>query len=172
MLRPCTSPRMSAGRQTESLRHGNNKVLYNKESLAYYLAMSERKKQIHRLASYAVIFFSIAALLTVITGFTEPPQADEGTGAHIFQLSIVALAPMILLFLATADWTRPLRSLRPLAISGGALVLAFGALYYLEHYRDPNYRTSTPGGSLAVIPRESRLRLCTNGCSWFSSALW
>jgi len=47
----------------------------------------------------------------------------------------VALVPTILLFLATADWRRPLRSARPLAFSAAALVPAFGALYYLEHHR-------------------------------------
>jgi hypothetical protein len=60
-----------------------------------------------------------------------------------------ALAPAILLFLATADWRQPLRSVRPLLLSAVTLVLAFGALYYLEHYRNPNYVGSqvepTPG---------------------------
>jgi len=43
--------------------------------------------------------------------------------------------PMILLFLATADWRQPLRSVRPLTFPATALFLAFGTLYYLEHYR-------------------------------------
>jgi hypothetical protein len=55
--------------------------------------------------------------------------------AHIFQLSIAALGPAILLFLLTADWRRPLESVRPLVVPAAALVLAFAALYYLEHYR-------------------------------------
>jgi len=53
---------------------------------------------------------------------------------NIFQLSIVALVPTILLFLVTADWTQPLRSMRPMAFPAAALVVAFAALYYLEHY--------------------------------------
>ena len=45
----------------------------------------------------------------------------------------VALVPVIFLFLATADWRQPLRSVgRPLAIPAAALVLAFGTLYCLE----------------------------------------
>jgi len=36
---------------------------------------------------------------------------------------------------STANWHRPLRSARPVMMSGAALTLAFGALYYLEHYR-------------------------------------
>ena len=62
-------------------------------------------------------------------------QADEGSAAHIFQLSIVLLVPMILLFLAMADGKRPFRSARPLALPVSALMVAFVALYHLEHYR-------------------------------------
>jgi hypothetical protein len=101
--------------------------------------MQERKQDVNRLSSYAVVGLSITALLAVLSGYTEPPQTDEGTAAHIFQLSIVTLLPMILLFLTTADWKQALRSARPLAFSAAALVLAFGSLYYLEHYRNPNY---------------------------------
>jgi hypothetical protein len=74
-------------------------------------------------------------LLAVLSGYLQPPQPDEGVAAHIFQLSIVMLVPLFFLFLAAADWEQPLRSAKPLALSAAALVLAFGALYYLEHYR-------------------------------------
>jgi hypothetical protein len=94
-----------------------------------------RGPQINRLSGKVLIVLSSIALLTVLSGYTQPPQPDEGAGAHIFQLSIVALVPIILLFLATADWRQPLRSARPLAFPAAALVFAFGALYYLEHYR-------------------------------------
>jgi hypothetical protein len=112
---------------------------------AYYGRM--RRQEINRISSYAVVFLSLVALLAVLSGYTQPPQKDEGTGAHIFQLSIVVLAPMMVLFLATSDWKQPLSMARPLAFSLAALVLAFGALYYLEHYRDPNYvgRSAPPG---------------------------
>jgi len=92
-------------------------------------------QQINRTTGKIVVVLSATALLTVLTGFLYPPQPDEGAGAHIFQLAIVALVPMILLFFATADWRQPLRSARPLAFPAAALVLAFGALYYLEHCR-------------------------------------
>ena len=94
-----------------------------------------RVEQINRASSKVLIVLSLTALLAVLSGYAQPPQPDEGTPAHIFQLSIVALVPMIILFLATADWRLPLRSARLLAVPAGALVLAFGALYYLEHYR-------------------------------------
>jgi prepilin signal peptidase PulO-like enzyme (type II secretory pathway) len=95
-------------------------------------------QQINRLSHKLIIALSVLALLIVLSGFTHPPQPpepDEGTAAHIFQLSIVAAAFSILVFLATADWKHPLRSVRPLAFPAAALVLAFAALYYFEHLR-------------------------------------
>ena len=94
-----------------------------------------RGQQINRVSSKVIIVLSLTALFAVLSGYFQPPQADEGTAAHIFQLSIMALVPMILLFLATGDWAKPLRSVRPLAFPAAALVVAFAALYYLEHYR-------------------------------------
>jgi ABC-type uncharacterized transport system permease subunit len=92
-------------------------------------------QQINRASSKILIVLSLIALIAVFSGYTQPPQRDEGTAAHIFQLSIVALMPMTLLFFATANWKQPLRGVRPLAFPVAVLLLAFGALYYLEHYR-------------------------------------
>jgi hypothetical protein len=94
-----------------------------------------RAQQIDQVSSTALITLSLTALLAVISGYTQPHQSDEGAAAHIFQLSIVALVPMMLRFMATADWTRPSRSGRRLLFPVAAVVFAFGALYYLEHYR-------------------------------------
>jgi hypothetical protein len=98
-----------------------------------------RAQQINRVSSIGLIVLSLTALLPVLSGYLpgHPPQSDEGAAAHIFQLSIVALVPMTLLFFATADWTQPLRSVRRLAFPAAAVVLAFAALYYLEHYYYP-----------------------------------
>jgi len=93
------------------------------------------KQQINRTVGRIVIVLSFTALLAVLSGYAQPPQRDEGTAAHIFQLSIVGLVPMWTVFLMTADWKQPWRSLRALALSSAALVVAFGALYYLEHHR-------------------------------------
>ena len=93
------------------------------------------RTKLNKVSGGILVGLSLTALLTVLIGYSQPPQPDEGTGAHIFQLSVAATAPMLLLFLATADWGRPVRTARPLAISGAALALAFTALYYLEHYR-------------------------------------
>jgi hypothetical protein len=92
--------------------------------------MSEQ--QINRISGKVLVVLSLIALLS---GYFQPPQPDEGTAAHIFQFSIVALPPTILLFLATADWRTPLQSTRRLAFPAATLAVAFGALYFLEHYR-------------------------------------
>jgi hypothetical protein len=93
-----------------------------------------REEQLNHVSGRAVLVLSLTALVTVLTGYIQAPQPDEGTGAHIFQLAIVALVPAGGIFLMTADWRQPSRSVRPLAVPAVALVLAFGALYYLEHY--------------------------------------
>ena len=93
-----------------------------------------RAQQINRISGMALFVLALTALLDVLLlGYTQAPSADEGTGAHIFQLSILALLPSGLIFLATADWTEPMRTLRRLAIPAAFTVLAFVALYYLEH---------------------------------------
>ena len=95
-------------------------------------------QRINGISGKVVLVLSLVALLTVLSGYLQPPhppEPDEGAAAHIFQLSVAALVPMLLLFLATADWSQPWGSTKPLAIPAVALVLAFGALYYLEHYR-------------------------------------
>jgi hypothetical protein len=97
-----------------------------------------RGEQINRLSTIGLVVLSLTALLDVVLlGYTQPPLPDEGTGAHVFQLSIVALVPTGFLFLATADWTRPVRTVRRLAFPAAVVVLAFAALYYLEHYYYP-----------------------------------
>lgn len=94
-----------------------------------------REHKINRAAFTIIVVLSFLALLAVLSGYAQPPQPDEGAAAHIFQLSIVALAPMTLLFFATLDRKQPVRSMRPLALPAAVLVFAFAALYYLEHYR-------------------------------------
>ena len=100
--------------------------------------MNER---INRVSTAGLVILSAIPLLTVVTaaaaillsGRLPPPETDEGTGAHIFQLSIAALVPVGLVFLATADWTVPSRVLRRLALPVAAVVLSFVVLYVFEH---------------------------------------
>jgi len=90
--------------------------------------------QLHRLSARFLLILSLIALLTVGTGYFQPRQQDEGTAAHIFQLTIVLTALAGILFLATADWRQPRQPIRALALPASALLLAFAALYYLEHF--------------------------------------
>jgi hypothetical protein len=101
-----------------------------------------RAQHINRVSHIVLIALSLTALFDVLLlGYTQPPLPDEGIGAHIFQLSIVALVPTGVVFLATADWTQPVRTLRRLAFPAGVVVLAFAALYYLEnHFYPAHYR--------------------------------
>lgn len=91
--------------------------------------------QVNRVSRKVLIFLSLTSLIAVISGYIQPPQPDEGAAAHLFQLSITGLVPGALVFLATADWKRPLRSARLLAFPASTVAVAFCALYYLEHYR-------------------------------------
>ena len=99
-------------------------------------------QQANRVSHVLLIVLSFAALLDVLLlGYTRPPLPDEGAGAHIFQLLVVALLPTGLIFLATADWTQPVRITRRLSLPILVVALAFAALYYLEHYYYPaHYR--------------------------------
>lgn len=104
-----------------------------------------RTAQVNRLSNIGLIVLSFIALLTVLNAFLPghtpyvlpDGRPDEGTSAHIFQLAIVSLVPMGMVFFATADWTQPWRNVRRLAVPALATVLAFVALYYLEHVYYP-----------------------------------
>ena len=94
-------------------------------------------RKINRAAAIAAIVLSLIALFTVLSGFflpPQPPETDEGTAAHIFQLSIAALFPTLITFLATANWKTPWRSMRPLLFPAAALTVAFTVLFYVEHH--------------------------------------
>jgi hypothetical protein len=96
---------------------------------------------VNRVSTGVVIFLSLTALLPIVlallqmalVGQVPPRERDEGTGAHVFQLSIAGLVPAILVFVASADWARPWRVARALALPAAAVVLAFVLLYHYEH---------------------------------------
>lgn len=96
-------------------------------------AVSEQR--VNQISAKAAIALSLISLCAVLSGYFQPPQHDEGSAAHIFQLSIVALVPTLLLFLSTADWKKPMESARRLAVPAATVAVSFGGLYYLEHFR-------------------------------------
>ena len=77
------------------------------------------------LVAFAVV------LIAVLTGWGDR-GTDEGAGAHIFQLLIVAQIPLVLAFLATADWQRPTQVIKPIALQAAALFLAFGSVAFFR----------------------------------------
>ena len=93
------------------------------------------RRSINHINGIVLIALAMIALLAVLSGYIWPPIPDEGVAAHIFQLSIVAQLLALLPFLSTADWKRALPSLRPLGIQVVIMVLAFAALYQLEHLK-------------------------------------
>jgi uncharacterized BrkB/YihY/UPF0761 family membrane protein len=100
-------------------------------------------RRLNDLSTAGLAVFALTALLPLLVvavpvmlgGQVPPPERDEGTGAHIFQLSIAALLPVGLLFLATADWSQSAQIARRLAFPIAAVLLAFTTLYYFEHPR-------------------------------------
>lgn len=98
-------------------------------------------RRLNRLSAIGLHVLAFTALLpllvlygrAVIVGHLPPPEPDEGTSAHIFQLSIAALLPTGLLFLASADRTRPVQLFRRLAAPAAFVIAAFALLYYYEH---------------------------------------
>jgi hypothetical protein len=81
----------------------------------------------------------VAATAIVISAFATamvlgnvaagvPREPDENLWAHLFQLAMIAQPPLLLLFLAIADWTQRRRVLLLLGAQIVATASAFGAL--------------------------------------------
>ena len=99
-----------------------------------------RSVDARRVSGLGMIGFALIALLTVLiaavqvlTGAITMPEPDEGTGAHVFQLSVLLVLPLAALYVASADWRRPSRAARPIATTGLLLAAAFAILFLLEH---------------------------------------
>ena len=86
--------------------------------------------KINRILMVAPVVCSLIALAIVMgnvaAGF--PRQADEGTSAHLFQLLMVAQVPLVIGFVATANWKRPKQPLLVLGAQALAFALALGSL--------------------------------------------
>ena len=80
-----------------------------------------------------------AVVRGVISGQVPPPEADEGTAAHRFQLAAAGSVLAGLMFVATADWTQPQRAIRALLVPVAALAVAFAVLFYFEKIYYPMY---------------------------------
>ncbi|MBA3914346.1 MAG: hypothetical protein H0X25_10965 [Acidobacteriales bacterium] len=93
-----------------------------------------RAQQVNRVCGRLSVMLSAVALVSALSGYIWRPGADEGSAAHIFQLAIVALGPILLTYVVTADWRKGrCRSARPLVVAIAVPALSFMALYRLEH---------------------------------------
>jgi hypothetical protein len=100
---------------------------------------------INRTSSVAFTVLCVTAFGTVfqavvrglIAGHVPPPEADEGTAAHIFQLAVVGAVGVGLILVATTDWRHPWRGIRPILLPGVALVLAVAIVFYFENIYYP-----------------------------------
>lgn len=75
----------------------------------------------------ALSLFAFTIVVANVAAGT-PPQADETAWAHLFQVAMGAQLPLVVLFLALADWRRRHRVILLLAAQITAAAAAFGAL--------------------------------------------
>jgi hypothetical protein len=119
----------------------------------------DSSRTVNRVSAVGLVALSLIALMTVlplalravIGGHVPPPEPDEGTAAHIFQLSIVALVPTGLTFLVTSNWAQPVRSVRRLALPAAMVVVAFSIIFYVEQIYYPAHGYPPPRQGLPLI---------------------
>jgi len=93
------------------------------------------RQKINHISALLPVIMSLLAfaivLLAVATGWGMVP-GDEGAAAHIFQILIVLQMPLILAFLATADWRRWHWVTGRMLLQAAAIVLAFSPVAYFK----------------------------------------
>src|SRR3954469_21855851 len=94
------------------------------------------REKINRISALVPVILLLLALLDVMIVVTtgwERHLKDEGAAAHVFQLLIVAQAPFILAYFATANWgDRVVSIARPLAVQILAIGAAFGIVAFFR----------------------------------------
>ena len=91
--------------------------------------------RITRISAILPIFMSFAAFLLGLAGGIfgwGDGRRDEGAAAHIFQLLIVLQIPIIVTYLATADWKRSAQIVWTLVVHILGIALAFGPVAYFK----------------------------------------
>ena len=90
-------------------------------------------QKIHKFSRVAPVIMSLLALTLIIEGVVQfglhHSEVDEGWQAHLFQLLMVLQVPIVLAFIATANWKQPKRILPVLGLQAIAWSAAMGALY-------------------------------------------
>jgi len=88
-----------------------------------------------RPSAFLPVAMSFAALATVlghIIMFGVAREADEGTAAHIFQLLMVAQAPIVAFFAIKWLPRTPRQALQVLALQAGAALAALAPVFLLN----------------------------------------
>ena len=90
--------------------------------------MTDAKSVINIWTRWTPIAMSVVAIailtLALTTGWGKGPPGDEGAAAHLWQLLVGLQVPLIVVYLATADWRRPLGVAAILGLQILALALA------------------------------------------------
>ncbi len=98
--------------------------------------MSDAKLLINLWSGRVPIAMSAAAigllLFAFTTGWGKGPPGDEGAAAHLWQLLVGLQIPLIVAFVATADWRRPLGPLAILGLQVLALMIAMAPVAVLR----------------------------------------
>ncbi len=97
--------------------------------------MADAKGAINRWSGWVPIAMSVAAIALLIAALAtgwEHGAKDEGVVAHSWQLLVGLQVPLIVAFLATADWRRPLGIFAILGLQVLGLVLAMAPVALLR----------------------------------------
>ena len=84
------------------------------------------------LSLFALVWVAVAVALASSSAQPSPPRNDEGPGARGYQLLLLVMVLIGFTYVATANWTRPLRSLLPLALPVIATAASFVILLIAE----------------------------------------
>ena len=88
-------------------------------------------KQPSALVPLAMSFAALAMVLVHFAMYGIVHEADEGTPAHIFQLLMVAQAPVVAFFAVKWLPRAPGKTLQVLALQAGAALAAIAAVFFL-----------------------------------------
>ena len=89
---------------------------------------------LERPSAILPVAMSLAALALVIGHaaiYGIVHESDEGAAAHIFQILMVAQAPLVIYFAAKYLRRMPSQAIRVLALQAGAAAAAIASVHYL-----------------------------------------
>lgn len=93
---------------------------------------------VNDLAGIALVLLSFFALGVVLAEFRQPvraPVKGKQPVSPLFEMAVLVLCVVVVVFLATADWHAPQRAARPLAYCGLAIAAALGAQSWQRELR-------------------------------------